>query len=258
MLDFITRQDMPAVLLIDDDMVSREVMATVLSMSGYPVMTAADGEAAVALLTAKTFAPAVILMDAQMPGLSGFELIVQLRPLSAAQLFVMSASEAPAPLVAASDGFLLKPFAPETLAELIGQLAVKQRPAVAPGLDPKETIVNPETLAQLRDMMPESGVKQIFEAIIADLGRRIVALESAVARKDWAETRRLGHAIKGGAVMAGAVQVARIGAQLEAGALEPAKVTSPINQSDNSSTILADLRAAAQNLQGMLDAEFKP
>jgi CheY-like chemotaxis protein len=59
MLDFITRQDMPAVLLIDDDMVSREVMATVLTMSGYPVMTAADGEAAVALLTAKTFAPAV-------------------------------------------------------------------------------------------------------------------------------------------------------------------------------------------------------
>ena len=58
--------------------------------------------------------------------------------------------------------------------------------------------------------------------------------------------------------MAGAVQVARIGAQLEAGALEPAKATSPINQSDNSSTILADLRAAAQNLPGMLDAEFKP
>jgi hypothetical protein len=53
--------------------------------------------------------------------------------------------------------------------------------------------------------------------------------------------------------MAGAVQVARIGELIEAGALEPAKV----NQSDNSSVIIADLRAAASNLQRMLDAELK-
>jgi len=43
MLDFITQHERPTVLLIDDDMVSREVMATVLTMSGYPVHTARAG-----------------------------------------------------------------------------------------------------------------------------------------------------------------------------------------------------------------------
>jgi hypothetical protein len=53
--------------------------------------------------------------------------------------------------------------------------------------------------------------------------------------------------------MAGAVQVARLGELIESGGLEPGAV----NQSDNSSVILADLRAAALNLQRILDAELK-
>jgi hypothetical protein len=53
--------------------------------------------------------------------------------------------------------------------------------------------------------------------------------------------------------MAGAIQVARIGEMIESGAFEQASV----NQSDNSSIILGDLRAAANNLQRILDAEIK-
>ena len=67
------------VLLIDDDLVSREVMATVLTMSGYTVHTAADGDASLSLLAAGECMPDVILMDAQMPGVSGTERIAQLR-----------------------------------------------------------------------------------------------------------------------------------------------------------------------------------
>ena len=77
--------------------------------------------------------------------------------------------------------------------------------------------------------------------------------EAAIRKNDWTETRRIGHAIKGGGSMAGAVQVARLGELIESGALEPDKV----NQADNSSVILANLRAAALNLQRMLDAELK-
>ena len=49
MMDFV-QQDLPTVLLIDDDMVSREVLATILTMSGYSVHTAVDGSAALSLL----------------------------------------------------------------------------------------------------------------------------------------------------------------------------------------------------------------
>ena len=62
-------------------MVSREVMATILTMSGYLVQTASDGYESLSLLNDDSFVPDVILMDTQMPGLSGTELIHQLRAM---------------------------------------------------------------------------------------------------------------------------------------------------------------------------------
>ena len=41
MLGIGASRDLPTVLIIDDDMVSREVMATVLTMTGYTIHTAA-------------------------------------------------------------------------------------------------------------------------------------------------------------------------------------------------------------------------
>jgi CheY-like chemotaxis protein/HPt (histidine-containing phosphotransfer) domain-containing protein len=252
MLDF-TRIELPTVLLVDDDMVSREVMATLLTMSGYSVHTADDGTQAVALLAAKACVPGVILMDVQMPGLSGIELMEQLRALSKARLYVISASALQQDVKALADGFLLKPFPPEALTRLIQEQEAQLHPPTPHQLDPKETVIKPATLAQLREMMPETAIRQIFAAIVADVARRTTALEAAIRKNDWTETRRIGHAIKGGGSMAGAVQVARLGELIESGALEPDKV----NQADNSSVVLANLRAAALNLQRMLDAELK-
>ena len=47
-----------------------------------------------------------------------------------------------------------------------------------------------------------------------------------------------------------------LGALVESGGLEP-RAASGVNQVDNSSTIIQDLRDAALNLQRMLEAEFK-
>ena len=82
-------------------------------------------------------------------------------------------------------------------------------------------------------------------------GTRIDALGAAIAKGDTPEIRRIGHAIKGGCGMAGALQAARLGALLEATPLN-----SKDNQLDNSVILLSDLRAAAQGLERMLDAEL--
>ncbi len=252
MLDF-TQHELPTVLLIDDDMVSREVMATMLTMSGYPVHTAADGSTALDVLRGGECVPGVILMDAQMPGLSGTQLIEKLRARSLARLYLISASGPTEDMAAAADGFLQKPFDPESLTRLIEEQTAPQRPPAAKGLDPEEQVINPNTLAQLREMMPEAAVKQIYEAIVSDVRRRTAALEKAIVNGDWVETRRIGHTIKGGGSMAGATQIARLGQIVEAGGLEP----SSVNQVDNSLTIIRDLRDAAANLQRMLEGEFK-
>jgi len=243
-----TKNDLPDVLLIDDDLVSREVTATLLTMSGYSVHTADGGEEAVRMIAGGSAKPGVILMDAQMPGLSGAGLIAQLRTDSKASIFAISASEPPHEVADAVDGFLLKPFNIEALQKLIEGSRPKTD---APSLDPADPVVNMEVLAQFRKMMPETAVRQIYKAVVVDLGERIDALTSAIANGDSAEVRRIGHAIKGGCGMAGAVQAAHLGAMLEAAPLE-----SEDNQLDNREALLRDLRVAARGLERMLDAEL--
>jgi CheY-like chemotaxis protein len=245
------REKPPTLLLIDDDMVSREVMATVLTMSGFMVHTAPDGTASLEMLAGGVCVPDVILMDAQMPGLSGTQLIRELRARSQAALYAMSGSNAPAEVAAAADGFLLKPFNAEALERLLQE----HKPQAAPpssGSGTQEPVVDAEALARLREMMPETAVKEIYAALVADLARRVAALETAVASGNAAEARRIGHSIKGGCAMAGALQAAHLGAAIEDGALE-----SDGNHLDNSHALLLDLRAAFHNLQRMLEAEFK-
>ncbi len=233
---------LPVVLIVDDDMVSREVSATVLTMSGYTVYTAAHGAEALALLDAGTCIPEVILMDTQMPGVNGIRLIEKLRTRSKAGIYAMSGSDAPPEVKTAADGFLMKPFGPEALQRLLQRHAPERTPL--PGSD--QPVVSAETLAQLRGMMSEAAVREIYAAVVADLDRRAIALKSAIERGDRAEIRRIGHSIKGGCGMAGALQAARLGGLLE----------SEGDHLDNSKAILRDLRASTRNLQRMLDAEF--
>jgi CheY-like chemotaxis protein len=249
MLDLGVRQDQLTVLLVDDDLVSREVTATVLTMNGYTVQTADHGAAALEVLTGGKFLPDVILMDAQMPGLSGTALISELRGNSRARIIAVSGSNPPAEVAAAADGFLLKPLDVEALRKLLEGRAVQ--PALPASLGQDAPVISPETLAQLRVLMPERGVREIFQAIVGDLAYRTEALEQAAAKGDIAEIRRLGHAIKGGCAMAGALQAARLGALIEGVSLDPAG-----NQSDNITQLLKDLRSAARALESMLDAEL--
>lgn len=248
MFDLAAQGELPLVLLIDDDLVSREVTATLLTMTGYSVHTAENGPTALKMLAEGAVCPGVILMDAQMPGLSGTELIAKLRKRSKARIYVISASEPPKEMAAAADGSLIKPFDANSLHKVL----VGQRSLTKPSLlDPAQPVVSAEVLAQLRRLMPEPAVRQIYKVVISDLGRRIEALAAAIAKGDTAEVRRIGHAIKGGCGMAGAMQAAQLGALLESIPLEPKD-----NQLDNSTTLLRDLRTAARVLERMLDAEL--
>ena len=243
MFDRSTQREMPVVLLIDDDLVSREVTATILTMSGYTVHTAVSGAGSLEMLSAQTFRPDVILMDAQMPGLSGVELVAELRARAKALIYVVSGSEPPPEIAAAADGFLLKPFDLDALRRLLQEHKTGAPP---PLLDPTAPVVSAEILAQLRKVMPESAVRQIYSAVIVDLAARMDALDAAIAKGDATEIRRIGHAIKGACGMAGALQTARLGALLE----------SEDNHLDNSAALLRDLRAAVRGLERMLDAEL--
>lgn len=237
-------QKLPTVLLIDDDMVSREVVATVLTMSGYTVHTAENGAESLTLLDGGSCSPDVILMDTQMPGISGIALMTQLRTRSHATLYAISGTNAPAEVVNAADGFLLKPFGPEALLTLLRNHATDSDPGAAAELP----ILNHRTLTQLRALMPEPAVQEIFTAMMTDLEKRELALRSAIDRGDTHEIRRIGHSIKGGCGMAGAMQAARLGEKIEARG----------DDLEYSRGALVELQAATLELKRMLDSEFSP
>jgi CheY-like chemotaxis protein len=251
MLSFETRRKLPTLLLIDDDLVSREVTATVLTMSGYTVHTATGGALALEMLAAQECAPDVILMDAQMPGISGTELIAALRTRTKARIYAVSGSQPPDDVTAAADGFLLKPFDAETLEKMLEGHPLPGAPVRTSRLNLKDPVISTDTLAQFRGMMPEAAVREIYTAVVADLFKRMQAIEAAIARGDDNEVRRLGHAIKGGCGMAGAIQAARLGALFEE--IPP---DTESNHLDNSMALLSDLRAAVRNLERMLEAEL--
>ena len=253
MHELISQRELPIVLLIDDDLVSREVAATVLTLSGYTVYTADCGEAALAKIGVKGCNPAVILMDTQMPGLSGNDLIGELRVRTKAVVIAISGSEAVEEVVGAADGFLMKPFDAAALENLLEKREAKP-PAASrsrESIEQGDPVVSPETLAQLRSLMPEEGIREVYGAVAADLEKRIIELETAIAARDLSSIRRIGHAIKGGCGMAGALQAARLGAMLEA--LPDGPVG---NQLDNSAKLLDNLRSAARNLERILTSEL--
>jgi len=66
-----------SILLVDDEEGIRTVLGLSLAEDGYDVLTAVDGEDALRVFAAH--APAIVLTDIKMPGLSGLELLKRLK-----------------------------------------------------------------------------------------------------------------------------------------------------------------------------------
>lgn len=67
----------PRILIVDDNPMNVDILQTRLSAQGYETLTAADGEAALAVARAQH--PDLILLDVMMPKLDGFEVCRRLR-----------------------------------------------------------------------------------------------------------------------------------------------------------------------------------
>jgi len=68
---------MALILLVEDDLLNREMIGRYLQIQGFDVITAVDGAEAVAL--AQSQLPDLILMDMGLPILSGWQATAQLK-----------------------------------------------------------------------------------------------------------------------------------------------------------------------------------
>jgi CheY-like chemotaxis protein len=115
---------MASVLLIEDDDAQRFVAAFALKKAGHEVREAADGLAGVA--AARELRPDVIVCDVMMPGMTGYEVLAQLRAepvLATVPVILLTAmsdrKHMRQGMTAGADDYLTKPYRSDELCEAI-------------------------------------------------------------------------------------------------------------------------------------------
>jgi two-component system chemotaxis response regulator CheY len=113
------------VLICDDAMFMRSVIASVLTSAGYEVVgEASTGDEAVARFA--ELRPAVVTMDLLMPGMGGLDALKAIRATNPDARIVICSAMGQEPLMrqalnAGAAAFVVKPFKSEALLEAVGQ-----------------------------------------------------------------------------------------------------------------------------------------
>ena len=124
------------ILLVEDDDALREALADTLMLGGYDYLEAASAEAALKLLEQESVS--MVVSDVNMPGMDGHALLRTLRSQypQLPVLLMTAYGTVQQAVTAMRDGaadYLVKPFAPKALLELIGQHALGKLAPAADG-----------------------------------------------------------------------------------------------------------------------------
>lgn len=108
------------ILVVDDDLLNRRVLALSLGNKGFKVTMAENGIQALELINKK--APDLVLLDIVMPGMDGFQVLAQLKSnsdLMHIPVIVISASGAVEDMVKSiemgAEDYITKPIDPASL-----------------------------------------------------------------------------------------------------------------------------------------------
>ncbi len=115
------------ILYVEDNELNRKIVRDLLRRTSYRLIEARDGEAGVTIALEQR--PDLILMDVQLPKISGFEATRRLReeavtadtPIIAITSFALGGDEQRAKDAGAS-AYLAKPYSPFTLLSMIRKL----------------------------------------------------------------------------------------------------------------------------------------
>ena len=123
--------DRKRILVVDDEIYIVHILEFTLTMEGYEVATAADGEEA--LRKIEQDRPDLVVLDIMMPKLDGYEVCRRLRQdddLKSLPVILLSAKGRPIDretgLEVGADDYIVKPFSPRRLLEKIRELLERQ------------------------------------------------------------------------------------------------------------------------------------
>ena len=119
------------VLYVEDNEFNRKIVRQLLTRTTYRLREAADGEAALGMVRQER--PDLILMDVQLPKMSGLDVTRALRgdpatagvPIIVVTSFALSGDEQRA-MAAGASAYIAKPYSPRELLELIHTFLAKR------------------------------------------------------------------------------------------------------------------------------------
>jgi len=191
------------ILIVDDAPVSLKLTDLLLRKEGYQVHATKDGEQALAML--HSLHPDLMLVDIQLPGMSGLELTRRIKQDSRTRDIVVVALTACAmkgdddvAFKAGCDGYITKPVETLTLANKVRTYLEKRipprEPEEAPAVEepasfPGGITLAPTELESVRRRFLEEGVQQCRQ-MIEDLERKLDIPYSVRTVRGWVEAAR--------------------------------------------------------------------
>jgi two-component system, cell cycle response regulator len=158
------------ILAVDDDLDNLKLMELTLLHQGYRVETATSGEEALSRL--EKISPDLILLDINMPGISGLEVLAHLRETeNRTQVIFVSARAETDDIVkgldTGADDYICKPFDPiELLARVRAQLRIKD---LTERLEAANTRL--QTLVDIDDLTGLYNMRSVYQKLDAEIGR---------------------------------------------------------------------------------------
>ena len=105
------------ILIVDDELTIRQILETRLSIRGYNVVLAANGEEALALFRKEE--PNLVILDIMLPKIDGYEVCSEIRKESQVPIIMLTAlgdiSDRVMGLELGADDYVMKPFSPKEL-----------------------------------------------------------------------------------------------------------------------------------------------
>jgi len=215
------------VLVAEDNQINQQIIAMMLQAGGYNVTLVSDGESVLENYRNVSFD--VIVLDMHMPGRTGLEVTKAIRQLESkgqnrrTPIIMLTAAASTDlredSLDAGVDLFLSKPVDPRALLRGVNQ--------VFSGAGHTSTLSasNPQVQGEcidrvlLQDMAKLVGdsrfIRILTDKFSRDARQLVDQIEAAMIRKDRDQFRELTHALKGAAMMAGAIRLRDSAARAE-------------------------------------------
>ena len=204
---------------------------------------------------AREHRPAIVLLDLNLPDMSGEQVLRRLRsdPRTAhTTVVILSADATPVQIArlrgAGADDYLTKPFEIERFLAVVDGATAPAPPSGAGPVARPTGPLHPDRVQKLRRLYPEhAALREFVELFLEDVDERLAALAAAARAGDAAAVWQAAHAMRGSCSLAGAHRVEALLAHVESAARHGA-----VPEEDR----LASLRAAHRDVAAALAAEL--